>query len=262
MQQNSILNFKEQGQGPAVILIHGLFGSLDNLGLLARALCEQFRVISVDLRNHGASPWNPAHDYPALAGDVAQFIRTHVGGPAAVLGHSMGGKAAMVVALESPDLVERLVVVDIAPAASRTTLIDALRAMQQVPLAACTRRSEVEAALAASIADPAVRAFLVQNVTTGPNGLGWAVNLAALERNFSAIAGFPEMPDGCVYSRPTLFVVGERSDYVRPEHHCEIARLFPAATIEVVAGAGHWVHAEAPEAFLGVVSTFTRRASR
>ena len=256
------LAFDDRGVGPPLVVLHGLFGAKRNWASIAKALAPHHRVLTVDLRNHGASPWNPAHDYPALAGDVAQFIRTHVGGPAAVLGHSMGGKAAMVVALESPDLVERLVVVDIAPAASRTTLIDALRAMQQVPLAACTRRSEVEAALAASIADPAVRAFLVQNVTTGPNGLGWAVNLAALERNFSAIAGFPEMPDGCVYSRPTLFVVGERSDYVRPEHHGEIARLFPAATIEVVAGAGHWVHAEAPEAFLGVVSTFTRRASR
>ena len=250
------LAFDDRGVGPPLVVLHGLFGAKRNWASIAKALSPHHRVLTVDLRNHGASPWDPAHDYPALAGDVARFIRTHVGGPAAVLGHSMGGKAAMVLALEAPDLVERLVVVDIAPAASRTTLIDALRAMQQVPLAACTRRSEVEAALAASIADPAVRAFLVQNVTTGPNGLGWAVNLAALEQNFAAIAGFPEIPDGCSYRGPTLFVVGERSDYVRPEHHGEIARLFPAATIEVVAGAGHWVHAESPAAFLSVVSGF------
>jgi pimeloyl-ACP methyl ester carboxylesterase len=187
---------------------------------------------------------------------VARFIHTHVGGPAAVLGHSMGGKAAMVLALEEPGLVERLVVVDIPPAASRTSLIDALRAMQQVPLAACTRRGEVDAALAESIADPAVRAFLVQNVTAGPNGLAWAMNLDAIAHNFPAIVGFPDVPAGLTFSGPTLFVVGERSDYVRPEHHAAIHRLFPAATVEVVTGAGHWVHAEAPDAFLAVVSGF------
>lgn len=250
------LAFDDRGAGPPLVVLHGLFGAKRNWSSIAKALAPRHRVLTVDLRNHGASPWGASHDYPALAGDVARFIRTHVGGPAAVLGHSMGGKAAMVLALEAPELVERLVVVDIAPAASRTTLIDALRAMQQVPLAACTRRGEVETALAATIADPAVRAFLVQNVTTGPNGLGWAVNLAVLEQNFPAIAGFPEIPDGCSYRGPTLFVVGERSDYVRLEHHGEIARLFPAAAIEVVTGAGHWVHAEAPDAFLAVVGGF------
>lgn len=250
------LAFDDRGAGPPLVVLHGLFGAKRNWASIAKALAPHHRVLTVDLRNHGASPWDAAHDYPAIAGDVARFIRTHVGGPAAVLGHSMGGKAAMVLALEEPELVERLIVVDIAPAASRTTLIDALRAMQQVPLMACTRRGEVEAALASSITDPAVRSFLVQNVTAGPRGLAWAVNLEALEHNFTAIAGFPRVPEGRSYSRPTLFVVGGRSDYVRPEHHAEIARLFPAAAIEVVACAGHWVHAESPVEFLSVVSGF------
>jgi pimeloyl-ACP methyl ester carboxylesterase len=152
--------------------------------------------------------------------------------------------------------VERLIVVDIPPAPSRTTLNDALQAMKNVPLATCERRGEVDAALAESIADPAVRAFLVQNVTAGPNGLAWAVNLDAIAHNFPAIVGFPDVPAGRTFSGPTLFVVGERSDYVRPEHHAAIHRLFPAATVEVVTGAGHWVHAEAPDAFLAVVSGF------
>lgn len=250
------LAFDDRGAGPPVVILHGLFGAKRNWASIAKALAAHHRVLTVDLRNHGASPWNPRHDYPAVAGDVARFIRTHVGGPAAVLGHSMGGKAAMVLALEEPELVERLVVVDIAPAPSRTTLIDALRAMQRVPLEACTRRGEAEAALAESIPDPAVRAFLVQNVVAGPSGLSWAVNLDALERNFSAIVGFPEVASDRTYPGPTLFVIGERSDYVRPEHHPAIRRLFPAATIDIVAGAGHWVHAEAPETFLGVVGGF------
>lgn len=250
------LAFDERGAGPPLVVLHGLFGAKRNWASIAKALAPRHRVLTVDLRNHGASPWDAVHDYPALAGDVAHFIRTHVGGPAAVLGHSMGGKAAMVLALEEPGLVERLVIVDIAPAPSRTTLIDALRAMQQVPLAACTRRGDVDAALASTITDPAVRAFLVQNVTTGPHGLAWAVNLEALERNFPAIVGFPDVAAGHTFTGPTLFVVGERSDYVRPEHHAAIHRLFPAATVEVVTGAGHWVHAEAPDAFLGAVSGF------
>jgi pimeloyl-ACP methyl ester carboxylesterase len=250
------LVFDERGAGPPLVVLHGLFGAKRNWATIAKALAPHHRVLTVDLRNHGASPWHAVHDYPALAGDVARFIHTHVGGPAAVLGHSMGGKAAMVLALEEPGLVERLVVVDIPPAPSRTSLIDALRAMQQVPLAACTRRGEVDAALAESIADPAVRAFLVQNVTAGPNGLAWAVNLDAIAHNFPAIVGFPDVPAGRTFSGPTLFVVGERSDYVRPEHHAAIHRRFPAATIKVVTGAGHWVHAEAPDAFLAVVSGF------
>jgi pimeloyl-ACP methyl ester carboxylesterase len=250
------LVFDDRGAGPPLVVLHGLFGAKRNWATIAKALAPRHRVLTVDLRNHGASPWNAVHDYPALAGDVARFIHTHVGGPAAVLGHSMGGKAAMVLALEEPDLVERLIVVDIAPAPSRTTLIDALQAMKNVPLATCTRRTEAETALAESIPDPAVRAFLVQNVTTGPNGLAWAVNLEALERNFPAIVGFPDTLTGRIFTRQTLFVVGERSDYVRPEHHALITRLFPAAAIEVVARAGHWVHAETPDAFLAVISGF------
>lgn len=250
------LVFDERGAGPPLVVLHGLFGAKRNWASIAKALAPRHRVLTVDLRNHGASPWDPVHDYPALAGDVARFIRTHVGGPAAVLGHSMGGKAAMVLALEEPDLVKRLIVVDIPPAPSRTTLNDALQAMKNVPLATCTRRTEADAALAESIPDPAVRAFLVQNVTTGPHGLAWAVNLEALERAFPAIVGFPDLAAGRTFPGPTLFVVGERSEYVRAEHHAVIGRLFPAATIEVVAGAGHWVHAEAPDAFLGVVSVF------
>ena len=250
------LVFDDRGMGPPLVVLHGLFGAKRNWASIAKALAPRHRVLTVDLRNHGASPWNAVHDYPALAGDVARFIRTHVGGPAAVLGHSMGGKAAMVLALEEPDLVERLIVVDIAPAPSRTTLIDALQAMKNVPLATCTRRTEAETVLAESIPDPAVRAFLVQNVTVGPQGLAWAVNLEALERNFPAIVGFPDVAAGRTFTGPTLFVVGERSDYVRPEHHAVIRRLFPAATIEIVAGAGHWVHAEAPDAFLAVLSGF------
>ncbi|MEI7781550.1 MAG: alpha/beta fold hydrolase [Planctomycetota bacterium] len=253
------LSFSETGAGAPLIILHGLFGSKRNWSSIARELSLQYRVLAVDLRNHGDSPWDARHDYPALADDVARLIQTAGGGPAHVIGHSMGGKAAMVLALTRPELVDRLVVVDIPPAASSGTSIDYLHALKAVPLAAFTRRSEVLAALAETIPEPAIQAFLAQNVITGPKGLSWAVNLAALERHFDAILGFPDLPPERQFTGPALFIAGGRSEYVQPHHQPEIERLFPAATVEVIAGAGHWVHAEAPGPFLEAVHRFFQR---
>jgi pimeloyl-ACP methyl ester carboxylesterase len=250
------LVFSETGAGSPLVILHGLFGSKRNWSSIARWLGRRHRVLTVDLRNHGESPWDPCHDYAALADDVARVIETHLGGPAAILGHSMGGKAAMVLAVSRPKLVDRLVVVDIAPARSTGTLINALHAMQAVPLTAGMRRTDVEAALVDAIPDRAVRAFLVSNIRTAPDGLAWAVNLDALARHFDTILGFPEIPPGQRFTGPTLFLLGGRSEYVRPEHHAEIRRLFPAAAIEAIDGAGHWVHAEAPGPFVEAVSRF------
>ena len=255
------LSYSDSGAGEPLVILHGLFGSKRNWSSIAKRLGERHRVLAVDLRNHGESPWDERHDYPALAADVADFIDREIGRPAAVLGHSMGGKAAMMLALTRPDLVERLVVVDIAPARSSTSLATALHALQAVPLSAYGRRTEVEAALAESIPDPAVRGFLVLNLTNGPQGLAWTVNLDAIELHFDAIAGFPDIPLGQRYIGPTLFMAGGKSDYVRPEHRAEIMRLFPAATIEVIDGAGHWVHADAPGPFVDMVSRFCAAAS-
>jgi len=168
----------------------------------------------------------------------------------------MGGKAAMTLALTRPELVRRLVVVDIPPAASRGTSLALVRAMQGVPLAALARRADVAAALAAAVPDPAVRAFLAQAVTSGPAGLAWSVNLDAIAAQFETILGFPDLPTESGFTGPALFVAGGRSDYLRPEHRAEIGRLFPAARIEEIPGAGHWVHADAPAAFLEVVERF------
>lgn len=250
------LSFSETGAGEPLVILHGLFGSKRNWASIARPLAAGRRVLTVDLRNHGESPWNDVHDYPALADDVARLIANHAGGRAAVMGHSMGGKAAMTLALSRPELVERLVVVDIAPARSPASPLELIRAMRAVPLDACSRRAEVEAALAAAVPDPAVRSFLAQNVRHGPDGLAWGVNLAALEHNVDAIGGFPAPPPGVVHAGPTLFVGGGRSEYLRPHHRPAIERLFPGAAIDVIEDAGHWVHAEAQGPFLGIVSRF------
>jgi len=250
------LSFTESGSGRPLVVLHGLFGWKRNWATIARSLAADRRVLCADLRNHGESPWDPRHDYPALAEDVAALIRTHAGGSADVLGHSMGGKTAMTLALAAPELVARLVVVDIPPAPSGGTVIEHLRALRSLPLAAFSRRSDVEAALAPAVPDAAVRAFLVHNVKSGPGGLSWAVNLEALERHAADIVGFPDPPPGRPFGGPTLFVAGGRSGYLRPEHAAPIGRLFPAAEFEVVADAGHWVHADAPGPLLAAVSRF------
>lgn len=250
------LSYSETGDGEPLVVLPGLFGSKRNWTGLARMLAARHRVIVADLRNHGESPWAEPHDYPALADDVAKLIEKTVGGPARVLGHSMGGKAAMVLALTRPELVDRLVVVDIAPAASTGTQVATVRALRALPLHAFTRRSEVADALADAIPDRSLRNFLALAAAPGDGGLSWTLNLAAIERDFPAILGFPEFPPGRAFGGPALFLKGGRSNYVRPEHRAEIERLFPAAVVETVEAAGHWVHVDAPEAFVAAVNRF------
>jgi esterase len=254
------LAHSEWGAGPPLVILHGLFGSRRNWATVAHRLAEGRRVLAADLRNHGDSPWDELHDYPSLADDVATLVEDVEAGPAAVLGHSMGGKAAMMLALSRPDLVERLVVVDIAPARSAATPVELVRALRSVPLERFSRRADVKDALAADIPDPAIRAFLTLNLATRPEGLAWTVNLDAIERNFESIVDFPEVPRGQVYAGPVLFVVGGRSPYVQPGHRDAIERLFPRATVEVIDRAGHWVHADAPDDFLATVGGFLPQA--
>lgn len=163
------LAISESGAGSPLVILHGLFGSKRNWASVAHRLAASHRVITVDLRNHGESPWDARHDYPALAADVAAVIERRVGGPAAVLGHSMGGKAAMALALVRPELVERLVVVDIAPVRSTATPIEYVQAMRALPLAAFSQRLDVKEALAPAIPDPMVRGFLTLNLVSGPD---------------------------------------------------------------------------------------------
>lgn len=250
------LAFSETGAGPPLVILPGLFGSKRNWASIAGALGRARRVITADLRNHGESPWAEPHDYPSLAADVARLIERVIGRPTGVLGHSMGGKVAMTLALEWPQLVERLLVVDIAPVASTGTPVEYVRAMRSLPLAVLTRRSEVADALADDIPDRGMRNFLALNVAVGETGLSWTLNLEVLERDFGAILGFPEFPPGRAFTGPTLFLVGGRSSYVRPEHRPAIDRLFPAAVVETIPAAGHWMHADAPEAFVAAADRF------
>jgi len=253
------LAFAESGAStaPPLVILHGLLGSSRNWGSVAKALGDSRHVLALDLPNHGASPWSEAMDYPFIARTVAATLET-LGRKAVLLGHSMGGKAAMTLALTRPDLVERLIVVDIAPVVYQHTFAPFIRAMRAVRLSEVRNRADVSAALASAVPDPAFRAFLLQNLESGAEGYRWRPNLAVLLAHMDDILGFPAFPPGGVYSGPTLFLAGGRSDYLRPSHRDTIAALFPDARHAVIAEAGHWVHADAPEAFLSVVEAFLR----
>ena len=250
------LAYKEYGRGPATLLLHGLFGSGTNWRSVARRGSDRRRMITVDLRNHGESPHTDTMDYPAMAADVRTLMDGLGLGQATVLGHSMGGKTAMQLALESPERVERLVVVDIAPVASEENHTSLIDAMQNLDLARIERRADADRDLRESIPEPGVRQFLLQNLIEDDSGFRWRIDLDAIERSMPELSGFPGFGADSAFPGEVLFVRGETSSYVRPEHHPVIRGFFPRARIESIEGAGHWVHADNPSRFLDVVGGF------
>lgn len=235
--------------GPTPLLIaHGLFGSGRNWGVIAKRLSSERTVIAVDMRNHGTSPWHDSHTYPEMAEDLAQVIRAE-GGPMAVLGHSMGGKAAMMLALLHPELVERLIVGDIAPVAYDHDQSRYIAAMRGVDLSRVEKRSDAEAQLAGMVDDPTLPAFFTQSLDLKERR--WRLNLDALSDQMPHILGFPQIE--ATFDKPTLFLTGATSHYVQPAHRARIKALFPAARFAKIPGAGHWLHAEKPREFEAAV---------
>lgn len=254
-----MLNFVRhgaQGDAPPLLIAHGLFGSARNWNAIARRLSTGREVVAVDMRNHGDSPRDPVHTYPAMAADLAEVIAA-IGGRADVLGHSMGGKAAMALALSMPERVDRLVVADIAPVAYAHDQMGYVRAMEALDLSCVARRADADAQLARSVPEPGVRAFLIQSLAVAPEGARWKLNLAALADQMPEIMRFPDL--GRRFEGPALFVTGGASEYVRDAHWAGIRALFPQARAEELPGIGHWLHAEAPEAFVAAVDAFLAR---
>jgi len=244
------LSFTEVGAGPPLVILHGLFGSSRNWASHARQLGETHRVFTLDLRNHGASPWADTMDYGEMAEDLRAFLARHGLAGAAVMGHSMGRTTAMRLALYHGGDVGQLIVVDIAPVAythTRGPMVEALRA---VDLAAAGRRAEVDRQLQAAIPEAALRSFLLHNLVSEDGRLRWRINLAALAANMDALIDFPADLAGLTYRGPAHFIRGAASDYVQEVHHARIRELFPKAEIDSILEAGHWVHAEQPAAFL------------
>ena len=233
-----------------LVIAHGLFGSGRNWGVVARRLSDRGEVIAVDMRNHGDSPWDDDHSYPALAADLGAVIAGLPGGQADLMGHSMGGKAAMVLALTQPARIRRLIVADIAPVAYSHSQQPQIDAMRRVDLATVASRAEAQAMMQAT--SPEIAAFLLQSLDLAERR--WKLNLDVLERGMAGITGFPDIAGR--FDGPALFLTGAQSAYVRPDHHARIRALFPAATFVAIAGAGHWLHAERPRDVEGAVRAF------
>jgi esterase len=249
----------EYGSGPLLAILHGLFGSGRNWASIAQRLAVHHRVIALDLRNHGASPWAETMDYAEMAEDVRASLEARGYTRFALLGHSMGGKVAMMLALQHSEAVERLIVADIAPVPYPVRHLGEVEAMRRLDLSGIARRSQADAALAGAAPDSAERGFLLQNLVFQNGGARWRLNLAAIEREMPRLVDFPIVPEGCTYDGPALFVAGAGSDYVRPEHEASVRRLFPKAEITHIDNAGHWLHAERPAAFLAIVEPFLNR---
>ncbi len=244
------LNVTVMGDGPPLLLAHGLFGQGRNWGGIGKALARRFRVLMPDLRNHGDSPHADGMAYAAMAGDLAELLHAQGAAGATVLGHSMGGKAAMALALRHGGLVGRLVVCDIAPRRYAPALRPFVAGMRALPLPEGTGRREADAALATSVPDAGIRAFLLQSLDFAAQPPRWKLGLAQIAAAMPDIEGFEEAGR---YEGETLVIAGARSDYIRPDDRAAFLRLFPRAAFREVADAGHWVHAENPRGFLAVL---------
>jgi pimeloyl-ACP methyl ester carboxylesterase len=241
------------GSGPPLVVLHGLFGSGGNWRGVARELAGSHTVHCVDLRNHGASPWADSMDYLEMAGDVLQLMdRLGLERPA-VLGHSMGGKTAMALALRYPQRVGRLIVVDIAPVWYADTLTPFAEAMRGAHVVAAATRAEVQARLNQAVPDPAVVPFLMQNLVVQNDHFDWRLNLIGIGASMAQLCGFPSELLGARYSGRVAAIAGEHSDYVTETNGVEFLPMFPRIAVEVVKDAGHWVHADQTPAFLACV---------
>jgi len=256
--------------GPRVVFVHGLFGQGKNWTTIAKGLAGDHRVTLIDLPNHGHSPWTDRVDYVDMAELLADELET-LGDPVTLVGHSMGGKVAMTLALRRPELLRALVVVDIAPSeypvsGGRTDDPDEeaspfgayIAAMRELDLDRLESRQQADEALRAAVPSRMVRSFLLQSlVREGTDGgWRWRLNLELLERDLGALRGFPVPPEGAQFDGPVLWIAGANSTYVLPDDRPRMDALFPNTRLVRIKNAGHWVHSEQPEVFAEVLRRF------
>lgn len=247
--------YRETGQGTPLIIQHGLFGAGDNWLTAARLLEDEYRVILPDARNHGQSPHSNAFNYGEMADDFVELLDSLGLESALFVGHSMGGKAVMNLAVNYPELVQKLAVVDIAPRYYPVHHQTILKAFSSIDLQQIKSRKEADDAMAAYIRDTSTRQFLLKNLTRAEGGgFEWKLNLPVIQEQIENI-GDP-LPENSRFVGPTLFIGGSQSDYIQPQDHGLIKQHFPQAKIEMIAGAGHWVHAEKPEEVVRLLKSF------
>ena len=249
------LNFKVVGEGTPLVILHGVFGSLDNWQTIARKLSDRFQVFTVDLRNHGKSPHSDEHSYTLMSEDIALFFQENSIEKAHLIGHSMGGKVAMQFTLNNPNLVDHLIVVDIATRAYRGDFDDIFDALFKLDLKSFSNRHAAEEQLIQYIKEERVRQFLLKNLTRNKDGgFRWKMNLDGLYKNFNHVRG--AISSNHQVDTQTLVIAGGDSNYVGERDIADFEKLFSNVRVEIVPNAGHWVHAEAPEAFLKLVIGF------
>lgn len=249
-----MLNYQQRGQGPDVILIHGLFGSLDNLGNLARSLEDAFTVTSVDLRNHGKSFHSGDTSLGAMAGDINELMTSLGIDKAHLVGHSLGGKVAMEFALNYGQKVNKLVLADIAPVTYTHRHHDnVFNALTQVDISQMASRKEVEETAGAYILDQGTRLFILKNLVKTDTGFRWRLNVPVLASKYEELL---KAPEGTPFTGPTLFIKGGESPYLTEAHSQAVAARFPKAQLKIISGTGHWLHAEKPAVFNKLVRDF------
>ncbi|MCB1851751.1 MAG: alpha/beta fold hydrolase [Gammaproteobacteria bacterium] len=257
------LHFREYGsyrdEHPTLIFLHGLFGASSNWHSIARKLEPRFHILVPDLRNHGSSPHAQSMDYPAMGDDLAEFIEEHGLDSALLVGHSMGGKVAMWLALSRPALVSALVVVDIAPVNYPNRFAAIFAALNRIDLHKLEGREQADRILAEEIGEFGLRQFLLQNLQWHDGHWRWRTNLPVLQREMPGITTFPLPSAGGLYPGPVLFIHGSASDYMLPEYRPHTLALFPKARLRTIPGAGHWVYAEQPEPFFNVLNSFLQQ---
>ena len=248
------LNFFHVGNGPNLIIIHGLFGSASNFRTLAKQFAESYSVYCVDLRNHGNSPHDDDISFDAMAADIMEFMQDHGLETASIMGHSLGGKVAMQLALTHPDVIEKLIIGDIAPVPyphHHDRIFEGLNAIDNSQIES---RKQAEKILSDYVDIPAVRLFLLTNlVRCEEKGFKWRINVSGLQHNYHLVS---RTPVGDPYLGKTLFIRGDLSDYVKSEYYPAIHGMFPNAEIQTLEGTGHWLHAEKPVEYCKMVLEF------
>lgn len=254
-----LLNYTIQGEGPDLVLIHGLFGSLENLGLVARPLSADYRVISIDLPNHGRSPRVDVDgmSLSAMAQQLGRVIDHLQLQQPCLLGHSLGGKVAMQYCLQNPDKVSKLIVADIAPVSYQPRHQGVFNGLNSLDLSSLKSRGEAERLMRAHIEEEGVRLFLLKSLEPNPEapGFRWRMNVPVLQQAYEQLIAAP-----CVakFDRPVLFIKGAESDYILTKHQPQVLQRFAQAQLKIIAGTGHWLHAQKPAVFVKLVQRFLK----
>ncbi len=251
------LNFKKLGNGSPLVILHGVFGSLDNWYTLGKEFSKSFEVFLVDLRNHGQSPHADEFNYQLMSDDVVEFIQSETKVPVNLLGHSMGGKVAMELATRQSEIVTKLVVVDIGPKNYPPHHREIYEGFRSINLSKLTSRSEADQILSQSIPDFGVRQFMLKNLSRNESGgFEWKLNLNSIEKNADKIG--EALPTQAKFLAPTLFIGGSNSKYILKEDEAGIRNHFPNSQVVWIEGSGHWVHAEKPNELFSTVINFLK----